>query len=662
MTAIIFAPDLQAQANNSDWFVRMADSEMKRNPESWMLDFSKQPKWNYCHGLVLDAILQTWQRTGNMRYFDYAKAYADTMLNADGSINTYKPDEYNIDRINSGKILFAIYSKTGDEKYKKALQLLRNQMTTHPRTSDGGFWHKKIYPHQMWLDGIYMASPFLAQYASVFNEPALYDEVTSQILTIAKHTYDPNTGLYYHGWDESREQQWANKETGCSPNFWSRSIGWYMMAIVDVLDYLPENHHKREAVIKILKDLSAALEKYRDKQTGLWYQVTDKPDTEGNYVESTGSAMFIYTYAKGAKKGYLDASYLEKAREAFEQYLKTFIRDNADGTISVIKCCAVAGLGGTPYRDGSYNYYINETIRDDDPKATAPFIFAALWLKGYTVVVDRNGRGDFRNVTDAINSVRAFDPDNEVTIYIRDGFYKEKIELPTYINNVKIIGESRDHTVISYDDHANIPLPKGYGNVNMGTFRTYTFLIRGNNITIENLTIENSSLPLGQAVALHLEGDNIILRNCRLLGNQDTVYAGRDNCNQYFYDCYIEGTTDFIFGPSTCRFDNCVIHCKKNSYITAASTPENVAVGFVFNNCRITVADGVDAVYLGRPWRPYAMTAFVNCDLPVAIRPEGWHNWGKESNEKTARYYEYNNTGKGADTKKRVKWAKQMLP
>lgn len=267
-----------------------------------------------------------------------------------------------------------------------------------------------------------------------------------------------------------------------------------------------------------------------------------------------------------------------------------------------------------------------------------------------TIVVDRNGTGHFRNIQQAIDSVRAFDPKGEITIFVKKGVYKEKLILHSYLTNVKLVGEDRDKTIINYDDHANIN--------KMGTFRTYSFLLSGNDITVENLTIENSAAPMGQAVALFVEGDRVIFRNCRFLGNQDTIYAGRENMRQYFENCYIEGTTDFIFGPSTCWFENCVIYCKSNSYITAASTPENIKYGYIFNNCKIEVAPEVKNMYLGRPWRAYAMTLFMNCYLPKGIKAEGWHNWSNAENEKTARYMEYNNTGEGASTSGRVNWVK----
>ena len=269
----------------------------------------------------------------------------------------------------------------------------------------------------------------------------------------------------------------------------------------------------------------------------------------------------------------------------------------------------------------------------------------------YDIVVDRNGTGNFRNIQQAIDSVRAFNPAGMVTIFIKKGFYKEKLEIPTHVCNVRLIGEDRDKTIINWDDHAKIN--------KMGTFKTYTFKICGNDIRLENLTVENSAAQLGQAVALHIEGDRAVFVNCRFLGNQDTIYTGRENMRQYFLNCYIEGTTDFVFGPSTAWFEGCSILCKRNSYITAASTPQNIKYGYILNNCKIMLADSVSEEYLGRPWRAYAMTLYMNCQLPKGIRPVGWDNWRNAENEKTARYFEYNNTGEGADTSGRT-WSKVL--
>lgn len=268
-----------------------------------------------------------------------------------------------------------------------------------------------------------------------------------------------------------------------------------------------------------------------------------------------------------------------------------------------------------------------------------------------TIVVSRDGTGNFRTLQEAIESARAF-MDYTVTIYVKNGVYKEKVIVPSWVENIDIIGEDRDKTIITYDDHANIN--------KMGTFRTYTVKVEGSDITFKNLTIENNAAQLGQAVALHTEGDRLKFINCRILGNQDTIYTGAKFTRLYFKDCYIDGTTDFIFGPSTALFEDCIIHSKRNSYVTAASTPKEAKYGYVFKHCKLTAEPGVDKVYLGRPWRPYAYTLFIECELGKHIVSAGWHNWGKQSNEETARYMEYKNTGEGANVSERVAWSKQL--
>ena len=268
-----------------------------------------------------------------------------------------------------------------------------------------------------------------------------------------------------------------------------------------------------------------------------------------------------------------------------------------------------------------------------------------------TIVVSRDGTGNFRTLQEAIESARAF-MDYTVTIYVRNGVYKEKVIVPSWVENIDIIGEDRDKTIITYDDHANIN--------KMGTFRTYTVKVEGSDITFKNLTIENNAAQLGQAVALHTEGDRLKFINCRILGNQDTIYTGAKFTRLYFKDCYIDGTTDFIFGPSTALFEDCIIHSKRNSYVTAASTPKEAKYGYVFKHCKLTAEPGGDKVYLGRPWRPYAYTLFIECELGKHIVSAGWHNWGKQSNEETARYMEYKNTGEGANASERVAWSKQL--
>ena len=273
-----------------------------------------------------------------------------------------------------------------------------------------------------------------------------------------------------------------------------------------------------------------------------------------------------------------------------------------------------------------------------------------------TIVVARDGTGIFRTIGEAIEVCRAF-MDYHKVIYIKKGTYKEKIIIPQWLQHIELCGEDRDQTVITFDDHANIKTAD-YPN-GLTTFRTYTLKIEGNDIVLKNLTVENNAAKLGQAVALHTEGDRLRFENCRFLGNQDTVYTGLPGTRLYFDHCYIEGTTDFIFGPSTAWFEQCHIFCKADSYITAASTPADAAFGYVFNQCSITTAPEVEKVYLGRPWRDYGYTLFMHCDLPRQIRPEGWHHWQKER-EQTARYLEYENTGEGAGTAQRASWSRQL--
>jgi unsaturated rhamnogalacturonyl hydrolase len=274
--------------------------------------------------------------------------------------------------------LFDLHKQTNDERYKKAIITLREQLKSHPRTSEGGFWHKKIYPWQMWLDGLYMGAPFYARYARDFNEPDAFEDVISQFVIVHRHTYNPEKGLNYHGWDEKKVQKWADPVTGCSPNFWGRAMGWYAMALVDVLDFIPENHPRRGEILRILQEVADGIQKYQDKKSGLWFQVLDQGDREGNYLEATASSMFSYALLKAVRNGYIAPKYRKTAIKGYSGIVKHLIRENGDGSISLTKCCAVAGLGGNPYRDGSYEYYIRETVRDNDPKGVGPFIMASL--------------------------------------------------------------------------------------------------------------------------------------------------------------------------------------------------------------------------------------------------------------------------------------------
>jgi rhamnogalacturonyl hydrolase YesR len=364
------------------WYEKMASSEMQRTPDASLLDFVTEPKWNYTNGLICLAIQRVYDKTGDRRYYDYVKAYADKMITVNGSILGYKPEEYNIDKVNSGKFVFALYDESRDEKYSGAIQRLRDQMKTHPRTKEGGFWHKKIYPNQMWLDGLYMAAPFLAQYAKSFNEPQLFDDVALQIKLIDKYTFNPSTGLYHHAWDESREQKWASRKDGKSPEAWGRAIGWFAMSLVDVLDFFPQDHPERKNILAVIGKVAKGICKYQDPKTGVWYQVIDKGTREGNYLEASASAMFTYFLLKAINRGYLDEKYNTIADKGYRGVIQEFITDK-NGLTTITNVCAVAGLGGNPYRDGTFEYYINEQRRDNDPKAVGPFIMMALEYENF---------------------------------------------------------------------------------------------------------------------------------------------------------------------------------------------------------------------------------------------------------------------------------------
>lgn len=374
-TSQLFA---QKQCTDKPWSVRMADSEMARCPESWQLDFQKGLKWDYCHGLELQAFLDLYDAYGDKKYFDYAVAYADTMINNDGSIKTYKLEEYNIDRLNSGKMLFRVYDQTKNEKYKRALDLMRSQLDTHPRNDDGGFWHKKIYENQMWLDGLYMGQPFYAEYAMRNSRVNDYKDIINQFVAVANHTYDSKNDLYRHACDVSKRQKWADKVTGQSQHCWGRAMGWYAMACVDALDFIPVHEQGRDEIIKILNKLAAQMKRTQDPASGVWYQVIDRSGDKGNYLESSCSTMFVYTLLKALRKGYIPQDYMDTAKKGYEGIIKTFVKIDEKGLVDITQGCAVAGLGGNPYRMGDYDYYINEKIRSNDAKAVSPFIMASL--------------------------------------------------------------------------------------------------------------------------------------------------------------------------------------------------------------------------------------------------------------------------------------------
>jgi unsaturated rhamnogalacturonyl hydrolase len=334
-------------------------------------------RWSYEFGVVLKGIEGVWLSTGDGKYFTFIQKGMDNFVNPDGTIRTYSSADYNLDNINCGKSLLLLYKVTGQEKYRKAATLLRDQLKTHPRTNDGGFWHKKIYPYQMWLDGLYMAEPFYAEYAATFHEDQDFDDIAKQFVLMEQHSRDAKTGLLYHGWDESKQQRWANPTTGTSPNFWDRAMGWYAMALVDTLDFFPRQHPQRAELIAILNRLSKAVSSYQDPKSGLWYQVVDKGTEKGNYLESSGSSMFVYALAKGVRNGYLPPTYLSVAKRGYKGLVDRFIKTDAGGQTNLEGTVSVAGLGGNPYRDGTYEYYLSEKVVTNDPKGVGAFLMAS---------------------------------------------------------------------------------------------------------------------------------------------------------------------------------------------------------------------------------------------------------------------------------------------
>lgn len=396
-----------ATAQKAPYSVRMAESFMTWHKDSIAVKENKPASWDYEQGLMYKAIEKVWNRTGNGKYFEYVRRDMDRYVQKDGSIRTYKYDDFNLDNIPTGRALLTLYQQTqpDKDKYRKAADLLWKQIENQPQTKEGGFWHKKRYPYQMWLDGLFMAEPFAAEYSLIFNHPEHFDHIAKQFALIEKYAVDPKTGLVYHAYDESKEQKWADPKTGLSPHFWSRAIGWYAMALVDVLDYMPANHPEHANLIKYLQRLAPALVKYQDAKSGVWYQMTTQGTRKGNYFEASASCMFVYALAKGVRMGYLPATYLASAKKGYAGILKEFVEEEANGTISLNKTVSVGGLGGSPYRDGTYEYYLSEPIRKNDLKGVGPFIFASVEMeiaaenslgKGKVVAADYYFNHEFR--------------------------------------------------------------------------------------------------------------------------------------------------------------------------------------------------------------------------------------------------------------------------
>jgi unsaturated rhamnogalacturonyl hydrolase len=407
--ALFIAASASAQIKQAtqqkDLSAEMARTVMTQWADSLSNGDGRPVKWSYDQGVLLEGIANIWKRTGEGKYFNYIQKSMDLFVKSDGNLDRYKVSDYNIDNVKNGRSIFFLYEVTGKDKYYKAATLLRSQLQFQPRTKEGGFWHKKIYPYQMWLDGLYMGEPFYAQYSAYNHQNEAFDDIANQFIYMENHARDAKTGLLYHGWDESKEQAWADKTTGNSPNFWGRAMGWYGMAIVDVLDNFPADHPKRKDLIAILNRFSSAVEKYQDPKTGLWYQILDKPNGKGNYLEASGSNMFVYALAKGVRLGYLPSKFEAVAAKGYEGIKKQFLVTDAKGLLHLNGTVSVAGLGGKPYRDGSYEYYLSEKVIQDDPKGVGAFLLASNEMqlrtipavgKGKTVLLDNYFNNEFR--------------------------------------------------------------------------------------------------------------------------------------------------------------------------------------------------------------------------------------------------------------------------
>jgi unsaturated rhamnogalacturonyl hydrolase len=367
---LLFSIFMQAQS----WSQKMANTVMTIWKDS--MTQGRPARWTYEQGVVLKGIEGLWKKTKDKKYFDYIQKSMDLFVQEDGSIRTYKPDEYNIDHVNCGRNLLFLYKQTKQEKYLKAVRSLRNQLRTHPRIAEGGFWHKKIYPYQMWLDGLYMGEPFYAEYAATFREDTAFNDIAHQFIIMEKHARNAKTGLLYHGYDESRQQKWADKKTGLSPHVWARAMGWYGMGLVDALEWFPKNNKKRSYLIGILNRFAVAVTRYQDAKSGLWWDIMDLPGKEKNYLEASASSMFVYALAKGVRLGYLPKKYLTAAQKGYEGIIKEFIKTE-NGQVNLHGTVSVSGLGGNPYRDGSYEYYMSEKVVVNDPKGVGAFLQAS---------------------------------------------------------------------------------------------------------------------------------------------------------------------------------------------------------------------------------------------------------------------------------------------
>lgn len=459
---------------------RLADTAMNR---IWA-DARNQPgiprAWTYEQGVILKAIEQMWYATGDAKYFRHIQKGMDYWIDEKGNHKDYHLEEYNIDHVTPGTAMLALYKATNQEKYKKMVELLRSQLKTHPRTNEGGFWHKKIYPYQMWLDGLYMGEPFYTEYSVLYGEDN-FNDIANQFVWMEAHSRDPKTGLLYHAWDESKQQKWADQTTGRSPHVWGRAMGWYAMALVDVLDSFPKDHPRRGELIAILNREAAAIEKYQDKKSGVWWDIIDLPAREKNYHESSASAMFVYALAKGVRDGYLPEKYWKVAEKGWSGIKNEFIKVNAEGNTDWEGTVSVSGLGGNPYRDGSYDYYMSEKLRTNDAKGLGPAIRAALLMEagpnrtigqGKTVLLDNYFNHEVRKDRQGRDSVwhYKFDETLDSGYYTWGSIFRgywAKTSMLSQAPTAANLANASVYIIVDPDTEKESPAPNYIGNVHV---------------------------------------------------------------------------------------------------------------------------------------------------------------------------------------------------
>ena len=454
------------------WSQRAANAAIARWPNGQIGPDGAKPVWKYELGALLQGFDAVWLNTADGRYYNYIKTSVDQLVTPDGKIPTFRNDIKELDSILLGRQLLLLYGVTHDKRYLTAAALLIDQLASQPRTVSGGYWHKQRYPNQMWLDGLYMAEPFRAEYARLSHRPEEFTDITRQFALIEEHARDAKTGLIYHGWDESKQQRWAKKQTGVSPEFWGRAMGWYMMALVDTIPYYPDNDPGKKQLIGYLQRDAAALVNYQDSSSGLWYEVLDKGSAKGNYLESSASSMFVYALAKGVRRGYLSASFLASAVRGYHGIQSQFIKADGDD-VSVTGTVSVGGLGGDPYRDGSYAYYLSEKVVTNDPKGVGPFLLAVCEMenadnakigRGQTVVMD--GWFNSQKRTDAFGKEVLFhykwntqdDPGYSLVGHIFHNFGVEAKELDAEPTLAKLKG-AQIYMIVSPDNAAKNSRP-----------------------------------------------------------------------------------------------------------------------------------------------------------------------------------------------------------